>query len=684
MADILERKKTHFVVWRPKPDAAPPVLVIGLFQFGNPPSLSGLQRIPLAPVVGCDDLFALEAATCNLNDGQVYHYWFEVEDTSPFGKPGTRVLTTDPFAMTVDWRLRTPLLASPYSADDRQPAAVVKWSSNQLVASDPGGEEIDLTTDPIPATLPANNHLVIYELPTAWSRPAAPGDLGIGVGTFRDVLALMDPNIGGANFDDIALTQPGRSYLTELGINALELLPPADSFYKRDWGYDTSHYLAPDAELGFPEEFSSSTANHDLAVLIKACHANGMRFFIDAVMAFAMHEPYQTINFDDFYIADPTAIPDDPDARNSRPDHGFRDGFGSILWRYAKPVHGYDPISGATRDGVYPARQFMLTYITRWMQDFHVDGIRMDSLENVANWDFIQAFKDYARQLFTARWVEAGLGGDADAQMLVVGEELSDPLELITAGRVDGLWNYHFSGLVRSAVLGGGDGFERVVRQMIDCRNLGFTDGTQAVNYITSHDVEGDWNIRLYNFLLKQGVAPEDLEKRIKLAFACLLTAVGIPMILAGEEFADEHYRFDKDGMVDQNGGKQVDPVNFSRATEPMRARILAYVSQLVKLRTSHPALGVNDTEFLHVDLNEGKRVFAWQRGSAENPVMVVANFSAWGTADPFAPGAEYVVLNWPLTPIGRQWREVTQGRTAPDAGREPLFPWEAKVYQLA
>jgi pullulanase len=103
-----------------------------------------------------------------------------------------------------------------------------------------------------------------------------------------------------------------------------------------------------------------------------------------------------------------------------------------------------------------------------------------------------------------------------------------------------------------------------------------------------------------------------------------------------------------------------------------------------VKLRTSHPALGVNDTEFLHVDLNEGKRVFAWQRGNAENPVMVVANFSAWGTADPFAPRAEYVVPNWPPTPTGRQWREVTQGRAAPDAGSEPLFPWEAKVYQLA
>ena len=49
------------------------------------------------------------------------------------------------------------------------------------------------------------------------------------------------------------------------------------------------------------------------------------------------------------------------------------------------------------------------------------------------------------------------------------------------------------------------------------------------------------------------------------MSFQCLLTAVGVPMILAGEEFADQHDLFDADGGVTQQGGKQVDPVNFSR-----------------------------------------------------------------------------------------------------------------------
>lgn len=676
MADILRRKALAFLVWRPKPNAPPPALIIGRFAAGNPPTLIDEQQIALEAVAGFADLFGVDAVDCGLTAGGVYHYWFEVEETAPERPAGSRVRVTDPFAWSVDWRLRAPRLPPPYTSDERQPAAVVRWTGERLEACDPAGEVSGLTETIAPDTLPPNNMLVIYELPTAWSQPASPGDLGIGVGTFLDVIALIEPQATGANFDDIAVTAPGRAYLRSLGINALELLPPADSFFKREWGYDTAHYLAPDSDLGWPEGNTSSTSNRDLGALVRSCHAAGIRFFLDAVMAFAKHEPCQTIAFDDFCIANPWTTPDDPDARNSRPDHGFRDGFGSTLWRYARPARGYDPVSGAVQDKLYPARQFMLVHASRWIEDFHVDGVRIDSVENVANWDFLQAFKDHVRTTFAQRH-DNGVS-NLDARVLVVGEELSEPLQLLAQRRLDGLWNYQFSGLVRSAVLGNGDDFENLVRRMVDCRNIGFADGAQAVNYITSHDVEGLWNMRLYDFLQRNGVPQGELFRRIKLAFACLLTAVGIPMILAGEEFADQHDRFNVFGNVDQDGGKQVDPVNFSRASQPDRANLLAYVSRLVNLRTTHASLGLNETRYLHVDLTEGKRVLVWLRGNEADPVIVVANFSAWGTADPLSEAAEYVVPGWP----GGSWHEVTLDREAPEAGREPLFPWEAKVYR--
>ncbi|MGH2356251.1 MAG: DUF3459 domain-containing protein, partial [Chloroflexota bacterium] len=132
---------------------------------------------------------------------------------------------------------------------------------------------------------------------------------------------------------------------------------------------------------------------------------------------------------------------------------------------------------------------------------------------------------------------------------------------------------------------------------------------------------------------------------------------------------------------------KQIDPVNYERLSEPWRRRVFDYVARLVRCRTTAGALAVNDTRFLHADFTEGKRVVVWQRGRDDDPVVVVANFSDYGTPPPASPDrpAEYQVPNWPATPPGKQWREVTQARDVPAewAGREPIYPWEAKVYIL-
>jgi 1,4-alpha-glucan branching enzyme len=318
----------------------------------------------------------------------------------------------------------------------------------------------------------------------------------------------------------------------------------------------------------------------------------------------------------------------------------------------------------------------MKAYLLRWMSDFAVDGVRMDSVNNVANWDFVQDFKDLARQT----WGEGG--GTAD-RFIVVGEELAVPLELVTQNRLDGLWNEEFKRMLRSALLGQNSekepSFEWTVRKVIDCRNLGFLDGAEAVNYVGSHDVEGFRNERLFNFLQNNGVV--FTEERIKLAFVCLMTAVGIPMILAGDEFADQH------DLSVSHPPKQRDAVNYDRLEEPFRRRIFDYVARLVNFRTSYDALAENDTEFIHVDLDNAKRVLCWRRGQpgSDRQVVVVANFSDFATADAFSSSAEYRVANWPQTPQGKKWREITQERDVPTewVAREPIFPWEAKVYAL-
>ena len=725
MSDILTRRQARFVVWCPATVASPPELIIGQLQNGNPPTFTQLARKALQAAVGgggtVEGLFELDASVLGLTDGQTYHYWFEVEDTSPRGTG--RVQTTDPLAAVVDYRLYAP--ANPSAL---HPASVIGFSGGRLVIRDPNGEAPERKIADFDALAP-NNQLVIYELPTAWGRSSGGDEFERAVGTFRDARALIDPGFEGANFSELTVTRLDPPYLVQLGVNAVEMLPPADSIFAREWGYGTSHYLAADYELGYPEGNLSPTASQDLTAFINSCHDNGIRIFLDVVLGFMKEEPYKRIAFDDFYLENPENHRDDPDAFNSRNGGGreLRNPFGASCPRYVKRKTTYDPISGRV-ENISPARQHMLTFLTRWMQDFQIDGIRMDSVENVANWDFIRDFKDAAREHFRQRYPAAGAA--ADAKFLVVGEELEMPPELLSGKRLDGLWNERFQGLLRAALLGeNADGlnFEDTVRRAIDCRIEGvFDDGARAINYLTSHDVEGRRKERLYNLMLaslslasserlfdrrvietevrdsirRQGREPSADEvrerasqiilhrarlRRIKLGFVCQLTAVGIPMILAGEEFGDQHDLFDSRGNVTHQGGKQVDPVNFSRFDDPDRRDLFEYVRRLVHLRTSHPALSVNDTSFIHVDFDAGKRVLVWKRGKDNDPVVVVANFSDFTTPNALSPSGEYFVPNWPNTPAGRHWFEVTQGRHVKTGrhNREPIFAWEAKVYRL-
>jgi 1,4-alpha-glucan branching enzyme len=649
-----------------------------------PLELSNLRSFPLNPDPNFTDLWTLSVANSGLVEGRVYHYWFEVTLSHPERPSGVRIQITDPTALGVDWRVRGPRIDQPgFGDDDRYPASIVRFVGGQLSYADPDGD-LETFDEESPQNLPANNRIVIYELPTTWTRSTELGGRDLGVGTFADVLALIDSNAEGENFADLEVTQVGQAYLLDLGINALELLPPADSIYDRQWGYGTTNYLAPDFELGFPLRYGFPAPNRDLGRLVNRCHQRGVRFFVDVVMAFAKNNPYLAANCDDFFILHPCKAPDsDGDKFNSRGNRTLRDGFGASLFRYARFVDAYDPISG-TQQHLSPANQLMKTALTRWQRDFRIDGLRLDSIENVANWDFVQQFKDLARALNRERFQELNAPG-ADERFLVVGEELSEPQALLTTNRLDGLWHESFKHYVRQAILGQNHPneptFEATVRKAIDCRSFGYSDLAQAVIYLTSHDVEGFQNERIVNFCFNNGVM--DAEKRVKLAFACLLTAVGVPMILAGDEFADQHDLFNDQGQVTNSSGKQVDPVNFTRLGDDWRLRIKTYVSRLIQLRTSSDALAVNDVSFLHVDFNDAKRVLVWQRGvpGGAAQVVVVANFSDY--VSPGGLSGEYVVPNFPAPPAGKRWQEVPRARFADQAGREPIFPWEAKVYTL-
>lgn len=636
--DLLSRRESNFVLWIPAfEQTAPPRLVLGTADNSTSPStFTQLFEGPLNKTE--QDLFEIDLKAISLlRHGGVYWYWFEVDDTTSAN--AARIRVTDPMAHTVDYSM------SQNRSDGVQPASVIKYRDGKLVPCDVDGQEPRKIALQDVNVIPNNNQLVIYELPVSWTKAKKQADnSSTDVGTFSDVLALFDGT-------------DGTDFLNLLGINALELLPIADAPFVGEWGYGTANYFASDTDLG---------TNSELVQLVEHLHTKNLRFIMDMVLGFG-RDPYTKIAQDQFHI--------DPEDEKTNPDsyqlghNKLRDAFGGDSWRYNKEWTTYDPKTGNTTS-VYPAWAFHQAHLHRWMSDLGVGGLRLDSIPDIGDDNFLKSFNADAWNLYRSRYNKTV----SNDKFLVIGEELTDPVGLITNGSLNALWNQPFQDRLHAAITNNlgtqqwvNDDLEWTVRKMIDSRvDNKFTTGTQMVNYITSHDIEGTRKERLFDFLQNNNVT--DKERRAKLAFTCLLTAVGIPMIFAGEEFADQ--------MDQPIANKQIDPINWERLADPWRMSLFNHVATMVKLRTSCPALSDDDTEFIHVD--NDRKIYAWRRGRADSPpVVVVANLSENDTN-----GTEYNIPNFPEKDR-TDWREIAFNRTVEKgwAGREPLYHWEAKVY---
>lgn len=214
--------------------------------------------------------------------------------------------------------------------------------------------------DELPAgrTLPNNNEIVIYEMPLRWMASAAPDYIRqIGLGDFDHVI-----------FERL-------DELTELGINAIELLPVQDSPDTLSWGYGTRFFFAPDFDMGTPV---------DMKFFVKRCHQRGIRVILDVVMNHASDCPLAALADDWFFL-------------QSGDEEGERPSWGGRIFRHRREAP----------DGTYPAREFHYRMAEFWVREYHIDGFRIDEFKGIDHWEFVQTFRERAwaahQQLFSNR-----------------------------------------------------------------------------------------------------------------------------------------------------------------------------------------------------------------------------------------------------------------------------------------
>ena len=547
---------------------------------------------------GTDGHFTLKAdsAALKLANKTKYEYKFHIT-------PAHRTTTPD----------STPLFCT-----DPEAKEVHKYDGlNSVISYSKGKLFIDTFDwgDEGAVPLPQNNEIVIYELPLQWVKRYGAGGTERGIGKFTDALEKVE------------------THLNDLGINAIQFLPTSDSPGSYHWGYGSRNYFAPDPDFGTPTEFKA---------LIRECHIRGIRVFLDMVMNHSNDCPLEDINYCYNFIDDSHDA--DRQEAYGRPDWGGK------LFKFVYK----DPDLN-----IHPGREFHKKNIAHWINEYHIDGLRVDSVVSVKNWDFIGEVTSE---------VEKHLGGVKPH--LCLGEDLPPRIDLVREGRLHALWNDNFKYSVRKAILGEASLHE--IEMMVNPIKEGYSDCSQIINYVGSHDVEGVRNERIMSLLGNVGIFDDEAFKRVKLAFATLFTAVGTPMIFAGDEFGDVH------DLLPKHPEKQIDPVNWVRLEGGRNRDLFDYVKSMVRLRRDKIALQQNSCYILHTDFNWGRKIVVFQRGDGADRVVVVANFS-----DKCVGG--YNIPNWPQQ--GGRWLEWTQKRYPGDdhvrSGhcQEDIYPYEAKVY---
>ncbi len=148
-------------------------------------------------------------------------------------------------------------------------------------------------------------------------------------------------------------------HLRELGITAIEIMPVADFPGQRNWGYDGVLLYAPDSAYGRPE---------DLKALVEAAHARGIMVILDVV--------YNHFGPDGNYL--PTYAPQIFTSRHKTP------------WGDAV---NYDS------EGSEIVREFIIHNALYWIEEFHLDGLRLDAVHEIKDDSSTQLLDELAQRV---------------------------------------------------------------------------------------------------------------------------------------------------------------------------------------------------------------------------------------------------------------------------------------------
>lgn len=383
-------------------------------------------------------------------------------------------------------------------------------------------------------------------------------------------------------------------YAHDMGFTHIELLPISEFPFDGSWGYQPVGLFAPTIRFGPPHEFRD---------LVDAAHRKGIGLILDWVPGHFPSDPHGLARFDG------TALYEHADPRE-----GFHQDWNTYIYNYGRAE----------------VANFLVSNALYWLEEFHVDGLRVDAVASML-------YRDYSRK--EGEWVPNKDGGRENYEAIAMLQRMN----VTTYGEVPGIMTVAEESTsypkVSAPVDQGGLGFgykwnmgwmndtlEYIKKEPVH-RKHHHHQMTFGLHYAFSENfilpISHDEVVHGKGSML--GKMPGDEWEKfanLRAYYGFMWGHPGKKLLFMGCEFAQAH-EWNHDAQID-----------WDASHRPHHQGVQRLVRDLNTIYREQPALHVKDADpdgFRWIEANNAdESVFAWiRRGGPDDPeVVVVCNFT--------------------------------------------------------